>query len=145
MSKITLRKASPGDLSGLLEIQALSGDAASWSEQDYRRLMAAADSGVFVAAAGEVVIGFLAYRRTAPDEVEILNVAVAPQRRRSGIASKLVRRLVESCEGSIFLEVRSGNAAAIGLYRKMGFRQAGRRPGYYQGPTEDAVLMEFGR
>ena len=39
------------------------------------------------------------------------------------------------------LEVRAGNAAAIGLYEKLGFRQAGRRKNYYPQEHEDALLM----
>ena len=39
------------------------------------------------------------------------------------------------------LEVRKSNAAAIALYEKHGFQRAGLRPGYYQHPREDAVIM----
>lgn len=39
------------------------------------------------------------------------------------------------------LEVRVSNTAAIGLYEKYGFHQAGLRPGYYQNPREDALIM----
>ena len=39
------------------------------------------------------------------------------------------------------LEVRASNAPAIALYEKHGFHQAGLRPGYYQHPREDAVIM----
>ena len=39
------------------------------------------------------------------------------------------------------LEVRKSNAPAIALYEKYGFQQAGLRPGYYQNPREDAVIM----
>ena len=39
------------------------------------------------------------------------------------------------------LEVRASNNAAIGLYEKHGFHRAGLRPGYYQKPKEDAVIM----
>ena len=41
------------------------------------------------------------------------------------------------------LEVRGGNGAAMELYRKLGFREVGRRPGYYAGGGEDAVLMDL--
>ena len=45
------------------------------------------------------------------------------------------------------LEVRAGNAPAIALYEKLGFREVGRRKNYYRAEHEDALLMtvEFDR
>jgi ribosomal-protein-alanine N-acetyltransferase len=45
--------------------------------------------------------------------------------------------------GEILLEVREGNEAALGLYGSLGFREEGRRKGYYGEPVEDAVLMRM--
>ena len=39
------------------------------------------------------------------------------------------------------LEVRASNLVAISLYQKFGFKEAGRRPGYYQEPEEDALIL----
>jgi ribosomal-protein-alanine acetyltransferase len=39
------------------------------------------------------------------------------------------------------LEVRASNFVAISLYQKFGFKAAGRRPGYYQQPEEDALIL----
>jgi ribosomal-protein-alanine N-acetyltransferase len=41
----------------------------------------------------------------------------------------------------VFLEVRRGNVAAIGLYGSFGFGQAGERKGYYRDTGEDALLF----
>jgi ribosomal-protein-alanine N-acetyltransferase len=43
--------------------------------------------------------------------------------------------------GFLTLEVRERNAAAINMYKEAGFTEAGRRPGYYNCPVEDAILM----
>jgi len=43
----------------------------------------------------------------------------------------------------VMLEVREGNHSAQGFYRFLGFREEGRRPGYYADPAEDAVLMRL--
>ena len=41
----------------------------------------------------------------------------------------------------VTLEVRASNAGAIALYEQLGFVQVGFRPGYYQKPKEDALIM----
>lgn len=78
------------------------------------------------------------------DEGYIDNVAVEPDARRHGVASALLEVLCRFGAAKLAfltLEVRSSNAAAIGLYEKHGFRRAGLRPNYYQKPKEDAVIM----
>ena len=78
------------------------------------------------------------------DEGYIDNIAVAPDARRHGVASSLLDvfcRFGEVNLSFLTLEVRKSNAAAIALYEKHGFQRAGLRPGYYQHPREDAVIM----
>ena len=78
------------------------------------------------------------------DEGYIDNIAVAPDARRHGVASALLDvfcRFGAVNLAFLTLEVRKSNTAAIGLYEKFGFQWAGLRPGYYQRPREDAVIM----
>ena len=79
------------------------------------------------------------------DEGEIADVAVAPSARRRGVARTLIERVAADLmrEGvrSLYLEVRESNLAARALYGAMGFTQVGRRRGYYQLPSEDALLL----
>lgn len=78
------------------------------------------------------------------DEGYIDNVAVEPDARRHGVASALLDvfcRFGAANLSFLTLEVRASNTAAIGLYEKYGFQQVGLRPGYYQKPREDAVIM----
>jgi ribosomal-protein-alanine N-acetyltransferase len=81
----------------------------------------------------------------APAECELEFVLVAPQAQRRGIGRRLVQTVLAWArdEGvqEIWLEVRESNAGAIRLYEWCGFVVAGRRPGYYADPTDDAVLM----
>ena len=84
------------------------------------------------------------------DEGYIDNVAVEPDARRHGVGSALLEvfcRFGAANLAFLTLEVRASNHAAIGLYEKHGFHRAGLRPGYYQKPREDAVIMtrEFSR
>lgn len=83
--------------------------------------------------------GFVLFR-TAADEAEILTVAVNQASRRRGVGRALmeeaIRRLYSERIGSLFLEVDSGNAAAIALYEGLDFIPVGERSGYYaQGPA----------
>lgn len=75
------------------------------------------------------------------------NIAVFPEARRKGVARQLLDSLIKWLreQQGVFLtlEVRPSNAAAVSLYRSLGFQEAGRRPRFYTAPTEDALLMTF--
>ena len=78
------------------------------------------------------------------DEGYIDNIAVEEAARRHGVASALLDvycRFGEINLAFLTLEVRKSNAAAIALYEKHGFQQVGVRPGFYQKPREDALIM----
>ncbi|MCK9420638.1 MAG: ribosomal protein S18-alanine N-acetyltransferase [Nitrospirae bacterium] len=81
----------------------------------------------------------------AADEMHILNLATAPERRRQGIAKKLVlaglKRAYQKGATRAFLEVRVSNATAQKLYANLGFTGTSVRRGYYDSPVEDAVMM----
>ena len=80
------------------------------------------------------LVGFI-MSRLAAGEAEILSVAVAASYRGKGLARRLLnlhlRRLAGLGTRVMFLEVDEGNAAARQLYRRAGFREVGRREGYY--------------
>ena len=79
------------------------------------------------------------------DEGQITNVAVHPDHRRKGFGDAIVRSLLRHAKDerleSVSLEVRASNTAAIALYKRAGFTEAGRRKGFYTKPTEDALVM----
>lgn len=78
-------------------------------------------------------------------EAEIVNVAVAPVKRKQGIGWQMLRRVLdtEKQEGitMFVLEVRSSNFPAQRLYEKAGFTNCGIRRNFYENPVEDAVVM----
>lgn len=75
----------------------------------------------------------------------ITNIAVHPEFRGRGFGGKLLDGLMEKAEGlglaRLMLEARESNAPAIALYASRGFERVGLRRGYYQKPSEDAILM----
>ncbi len=80
------------------------------------------------------------------DELQILNLAVRPERRQRGIGRALVELALDAVQarraGTVTLEVRQDNGAAIALYRSFGFTESGVRRDYY-GYGTDAVLMTW--
>ena len=74
----------------------------------------------------------------------VMNVAVDPDARRTGVATALLSALLERVgdpRAQLTLEVRRSNAGAIALYEGLGFRAAGVRRRYYQDNGEDALIM----
>lgn len=90
------------------------------------------------------VLGYVG-SQTVLEESDMMNIAVLPEARRAGIGERLILTLIELLKDrgsrSLALEVRASNAPAISLYKKLGFLQVGRRPNYYRGPREDALIL----
>jgi [ribosomal protein S18]-alanine N-acetyltransferase len=92
--------------------------------------------------------GLFTGRRTRPDgfalsrivldEAEILTIAIAPEARGRGHARPLLSRHLDGLSrrgaARVHLEVEEGNAPALALYRRLGFKETGRRTGYYLKP-----------
>ena len=134
---VKIRPARLADLAVIAAIQAASPEAAQWNPADYLK------HHCRVCEVKGCVAGFLVTREVGPGEREILNLAVDPAERRTGIARGLLANALESAKGAWFLEVRASNAAAIRLYESAGFHHAGRRPEYYYEPAEDGIVMRF--
>jgi ribosomal-protein-alanine N-acetyltransferase len=96
-----------------------------------------------VARVGTMVVGYAGLMFVVGD-AHVTNIAVAVDRQRSGIATRLLARLSweaidRGCE-AMTLEVRVSNTGAQALYRSFGFVPAGVRQRYYEN-TEDAIVM----
>src|SRR5262245_30085237 len=125
---IAIRRAGAGDLHAVAAIQEVSSGAARWNVAEYL------EQDFLVAIAENRVVGFLVVRTVADGEREILNLAVAPDFRRKGVARTLFQQGMENFFGDVFLEVRESNEAAIELYKSLGFKDVSRRVGYYDAP-----------
>ena len=103
-----------------------------------------------VAELDNCVVGYVGSEAVL-DSADMMNIAVAPEYRKRGIAEALIRALVECLQKRdilfLLLEVRVSNMPAIALYNKLGFEQVGCRPKYYSNPREDALVLrkELGR
>jgi ribosomal-protein-alanine N-acetyltransferase len=137
-SDIVVRRAEIGDCDALAEIHARAFRR-GWSDAEFEALLVQPATHAFIAdyrarLGSRKHAGFILYRLVA-EEAEILSVAVAPEYRRRGIGRRLLeetlKHLYEEGANGIHLEVEDSNPAAIALYRRMEFRESGRRPGYY--------------
>lgn len=119
--------------------------AAPWSENSFYQEIAENNLALYLIAEEEGTLAGYAGIWAIVDEGHITNVAVHPGQRGRGIAKALMEALIESCaEEGIYkqtLEVRPSNEAAIRLYEAFGFKEAGRRKGYYEDDGEDALIM----
>jgi ribosomal-protein-alanine acetyltransferase len=130
---VTVRPAREEDRVAIAAIQRACPEASQWDPEGF---------DVTVAELSGRVVGFLVTRAIA-DEVEILNLAVDPVNRRSGVARALFQRLVETRPVTVFLEVRKSNTAARKLYQALRFQEVSCRRGYYEFPSEDGIVMKF--
>jgi len=125
---VVLREGVAEDWAKFRDLIAVSAGAATWAD-GYPSLVAEIDNQL---------AGFAMYRVIA-GEGELLNLAVHPSARRSGVGGALLQQMMQLA-ALWHLEVRESNMAAIGLYRSMGFVQVGRRSAYYA-DGEAAILF----
>ena len=144
-ARFRIRVAEPGDAAALepLERRCFSDP---WSEAGLREMLASPQVIARVAEHGGTAAGY-AFARWVMTTGEIMNLAVAPEQRRQGLARQLLESVLEGLLArgveEVFLEVRVSNQAAQALYLSRGFQVAGMRRAYYRKPTEDALLLRL--
>lgn len=144
-ARLQIRPARPADagVMALLERRCFSDP---WSAEAFGTVLRTPHVHLEVAEENDVLVGYFVGRAVA-GEGEILNLAVAPEARGRGFGAALLEHglgvLTAAGAQEVFLEVRAGNAAAIALYARRGFRQVGRRARYYSRPVEDALVLRL--
>lgn len=139
-----LRKLQTDDLDAIMAVELRCYDH-PWTPGIFRDSLRVGYScwGCFL---GEHLLGY-GIMSVAAGEAHLLNICVDPEYRGQGLARRLIERLINQARereaDTLFLEVRTGNRAAQGLYQSLGFNEIGRRRGYYPavGGREDAILF----
>ncbi len=139
----TIDQMHETDLSDVVRIERASFPT-PWSETLFYNELRKEHAVTRVARTDNRIAGYIIANRVI-DEGHILDLAVDPVFRRSGVASALVQDVLthlkeDRCE-AVFLEVRASSAAARRLYEGFGFSVLGIRKRYYSSPEEDAVIM----
>ena len=115
-----------------------------WSQDSFLEMLENDNAKYYVAEREGHVVGGCGVIMAA-GEGNISNVVVDENERNKGIGFKLLQYLIEdglkNGLSAFTLEVRVSNAAAIHLYKKLGFFSEGIRPNFYEKPTEDAMIM----
>ncbi len=115
-----------------------------WKPQDFLEMIELDYAYYIVAKEDGVPIGCCGIRNMCGDG-EITNVVIAASHRGRGIGELMLKYLMDTSREmgvrDYTLEVRAGNVPAIRLYEKLGFVSEGVRPGFYDQPKEDALIM----
>jgi len=141
---VSVREVRRDDLSAIAVIERASFSD-PWSRAMFdAHLMVRGGNLFLVAESGAALVGY-AIVRTVHEESELLNIAIAPERRNQGIGAQLLDEVIRRCRASgaleMWLEVRESNVGARALYAARGFTAAGIRKRYYHAPREDAIVL----
>ena len=143
MSEVLIRKMLVSDIPQVLQIEHISFST-PWSETAFFSEIYRPYSLSKIAALDENIIGYVCANYVI-DEGHILNLAVHPDFRRSGVGTQLIEDLLEELKKTdcryIYLEVRLSNLEARKFYERFGFRVIATRKNYYVSPNEDAIIM----
>lgn len=149
LESVYLEPLRDKDLPRCVELEKqLFGDEDPWSE---RAFAAELDEGHYYLGAytgdGELIgyAGLAMAGREPHHEASVHNIGVDPAWQGNGIGRLLLRGLLERADAEgypVYLEVRTDNAPAIGLYQAHGFVRIGLRRRYYQPSGADAYTME---
>jgi ribosomal-protein-alanine acetyltransferase len=138
--------ATASDIDRIAELEELAFGPEAWSRDLVAAELTGPDRRYFVAETAGRFQGYAGIF-LGLDSAEVMPIAVAPDRQGQGIGRRLMEALLAEARtagvGQVFLEVADGSAAAIGLYRSLGFEQIGRRRAYYQPSGRDALVMRL--
>lgn len=141
---LLIERVARPDADDLAAVTALEADSFSnpWTADALVAMLRSDVSRLYVARRPpDGVVGFCVCWLIDP-ELHINTLAVGRAHRRQGIATRLIRWILdETGVPQATLEVRRSNLAALNLYEKLGFRATAVRRGYYQNPKEDGLIL----
>lgn len=142
--EIIIREMTELDIKEVLEVEKESFTT-PWSEESFKKEITENVLAVYIVAEVEnKIVGYGGVWKIL-DEGHITNIAVRKDFRGLGVGDLLVMGIINYCTinkiPNITLEVRESNTVARNLYKKHGFEDLGKRPGYYADDNEAAIIM----
>jgi len=140
-----IREMREDDLTDILEIEKRSF-ISPWTKGMFEETIESPISTNSVIEINSEILGYIMLY-SVEDEAHIMNIAVHPDHRGRGYASKLITHtflhVIRKNISEFFLEVRESNVNARHLYTKFGFKVIGKRKKYYTETNEDALVMKL--
>src|SRR6516225_4776269 len=144
-ARVHIRWMIRRDMPEVLQTEQLSFEYA-WTEEDFLRCLRQRNCIGMVAEQGEKVVGFMIYELHKA-KLHILNFAVHPSWRRSGVGNQMVSKLISKLSSHrrtrITLEVRETNLVAQLFFQKQGFKALRVLRAFYEDSGEDAYLLQY--
>ncbi|MCL7929348.1 GNAT family N-acetyltransferase [Halomonas llamarensis] len=142
----SIRTLGSNDADALLvvEAQAQSG----MSPAQLREALVGTETAVLGSFKEASLVGYALVAKL-PFDAELHAIGVVPGARGCGVGSALMQAVLVAahqwqCE-RLLLEVRAGNLTAVALYQRMGFKEDGRRKGYYPAVQKHPPRLQNGR
>lgn len=144
--RATLRDYTPADFEAIWRLdQVCFAENIAYSRDEMRMYLALRSSFCVIAEVERKLAGFTIMDHRPPRPAYMVTIDVDPAMRRHGVATALLeeveRRIFRQGGTAIRLEVAVNNRGAIDFYKRHGFREIGRKPGYYNGQL-DALSMK---
>jgi ribosomal-protein-alanine N-acetyltransferase len=140
---VTYRQMTPADVPFISRLESETFSM-PWSAESFLEMIEKEDARYYVAEENGQLLGGCGVLMIV-GEGNITNVVVVPEMRNKGIGTGLLQYMIKEGQKdglcAYTLEVRVSNAQAIHVYEKLGFVSEGIRPGFYEKPTEDAMIM----
>lgn len=140
-----IRGMTPEDIDQVLDIEKHTFSM-PWTRRDFEEVLKNPQNLYLVVDIGREIVGYCGLWAVL-EEGQITNVAIKEMYRHQGIGRKMMETLLSEGQDrgitGFTLEVRESNVAAYALYNSLGFTKVGVRPGFYDKPKENAIIMWY--
>ncbi len=135
---VRIRRADMSDLDDLVALEQRAFDGDRMSRAQYRRHLDSDSAQILLASAGRHTFfgSVVLFFRKGSTVARVYSLATRPEVRGQGIGAALLEAAIAAAERRncrvLRLEARTDNAAAIGLYERLGYRRIGSYQHYYE-------------